>query len=318
MGSMLPELSLRGGVCILLFMLCSASFTTGHATTTVCKTADGTLFFASKVVANTFFLALQACDLKVVNGSTEKTRRGAGEIIGETISILSSISINDIATNVGHEAQQLSLYDTVGASKLISEAPFPRQSLIFESKVSESELTELEISASLPSRIQASIVRRKNSSLAVGNRVAGNTVPENISPQARYFAAKMHSVAEDYDIDPLLLHAIAHVESRHNPDAISPAGALGLMQVMPATARRFGVNDPERELHDPLVNLKASSAYLKTLQGLFGNDLPLVLAAYNAGEGAVIKYDRQIPPYRETQAYVRDVMDRYKAFKGLR
>lgn len=124
-------------------------------------------------------------------------------------------------------------------------------------------------------------------------------------------------VAENYNIDPLLLHAIAHVESRHDPQAVSPAGALGLMQVMPTTARRFGVNDPERELHDPRVNLEVSSIYLKKLQGLFGNDLRLILAAYNAGENAVIKYGRQIPPYRETQAYVRDVMGHYMKLKGL-
>jgi soluble lytic murein transglycosylase-like protein len=122
-------------------------------------------------------------------------------------------------------------------------------------------------------------------------------------------------VAASYDIDPLLLHAIAHVESRHNADAVSPAGARGVMQVMPATARRFGMRNPVADLHDPRLNLEVSSAYLKTLQGYYGNNLPLVLAAYNAGEGAVAKYGQRIPPYRETQMYVRDVMSYYTALK---
>jgi soluble lytic murein transglycosylase-like protein len=113
-------------------------------------------------------------------------------------------------------------------------------------------------------------------------------------------------------IDPLLLHAIAHVESRHNTQAISPAGARGAMQVMPATARRFGVTDPERSLLDADTNVRASAALLRTLRSRYGDDLRLVLAAYNAGEGAVEKYGRDVPPYPETQAYVRNVLAVYR------
>ncbi len=123
--------------------------------------------------------------------------------------------------------------------------------------------------------------------------------------------------ARRWDIDPLLLHAVAHVESRHNPQALSHAGARGVMQVMPATARRFGVADPRRELHEPAVGIEVGAEYLKTLQRRFGNDLPLVLAAYNAGEGAVEKYGRRVPPYPETQNYVRDVMRTYAALRRL-
>jgi len=117
-------------------------------------------------------------------------------------------------------------------------------------------------------------------------------------------------VAQVHDIDPLLLHAIARVESRHQPGALSPAGAQGLMQVMAPTARKFGVDDA-RELRDPLTNLDVSARYLKSLQSQFGNDLPLVLAAYNAGEGAVKRYGGHVPPYRETQGYVRKVLAEY-------
>lgn len=118
------------------------------------------------------------------------------------------------------------------------------------------------------------------------------------------------AAARRHDIDPDLLQAIMSVESASNARATSPVGARGLMQVMPATGARFGVADPAG-LYEPETNVHAASAYLKTLQGLFGNNLTLVLAAYNAGEGAVQKYGRQVPPYRETQAYVRNVLARY-------
>jgi hypothetical protein len=114
------------------------------------------------------------------------------------------------------------------------------------------------------------------------------------------------AAAQAYDIDPLLLHAIAHVESRHNTNAVSPAGARGVMQVMPATGRRFGVAD-DKALFDADANLRASASYLRKLRWRYGEDLRLVLAAYNAGEGAVDK-NAGIPPYPETQAYVRDVL----------
>lgn len=117
--------------------------------------------------------------------------------------------------------------------------------------------------------------------------------------------------ARRHGIDPLLLHAVAHVESRHQAAAQSHAGARGVMQVMPATARRFGLGDPQRELLQPALNVDVGAEYLKTLQVRFGNNLTLVLAAYNAGEGAVEKYGRRIPPYPETQAYVRDVLAIY-------
>jgi len=134
--------------------------------------------------------------------------------------------------------------------------------------------------------------------------------------RAWQLAPTIDAAARRYDIDPLLLHAIAHVESRHNVLAVSHAGAKGVLQLMPATASRFGVQRSE-DLHHAPTNVEAGAAYLKTLQRRFGNALPLVLAAYNAGEGAVEKYGRRIPPYRETQDYVRKVMaeyDRLRAF----
>ena len=125
------------------------------------------------------------------------------------------------------------------------------------------------------------------------------------------------AAAQRNDIDPLLLHAVAWVESRHRPEAVSPAGARGLMQVMPQTAARFGVQS-ESHLHDPALNVAAGAAYLKWLQGEFGNDLSLVLAAYNAGEGAVRRHGSRVPPYPETTAYVRDVLAAYRELSAGR
>ena len=126
-----------------------------------------------------------------------------------------------------------------------------------------------------------------------------------------FLAPALTAAAQAYGIDPLLMHAIAHVESRHNALAVSPAGARGVMQVMPATGRRFGVHDPERSLMDAQTNVRAGAAYLRTLRQRYGDDLRLVLAAYNAGEGAVDKHGG-VPPYPETQAYVRDVLVIYR------
>lgn len=128
-------------------------------------------------------------------------------------------------------------------------------------------------------------------------------------------APVIDAAARRHDIDPLLLHAIAHVESRHDVQAVSHAGARGVLQLMPTTASRFGVGQA-RELHDAPTNVEAGAAYLKVLQARFGNLLPLVLAAYNAGEGAVEKHGRRIPPYRETQDYVRKVMAEYERLRG--
>ena len=149
--------------------------------------------------------------------------------------------------------------------------------------------------------------------------------PEVVSTRQRHspvsraagLAPRFDSVAQRYDIDPLLLHAIARVESRHTATAVSHAGAQGLMQVIVPTAKRFGV-DHAQALHNPQVNLDVSAQYLKRLQNQFGGRLDLILAAYNAGEGAVEKYGRKIPPYKETQGYVRKVMAEYNTLRAIR
>jgi len=110
-----------------------------------------------------------------------------------------------------------------------------------------------------------------------------------------------------YGIDPLLIYSQMHQESTFKSRAISPKGARGLMQLMPGTARRFGVEN----IFDVKQNIEGGVKYMRWLLDTFNGDLNLALAGYNAGEGAVMKYGWQIPPYRETQEYVRRISSRY-------
>lgn len=114
-----------------------------------------------------------------------------------------------------------------------------------------------------------------------------------------------------YGVDPYLVFLVMEQESHFNTRVVSPKGAQGLMQLMPGTAARFGVRRP----HDPAQNISGGTRYLKQLLNRFNNRVDLVLASYNAGEGAVIKFGHKVPPYRETRNYVKQISYRYK--RGL-
>jgi soluble lytic murein transglycosylase-like protein len=111
-------------------------------------------------------------------------------------------------------------------------------------------------------------------------------------------------LSRHYGVDPHLVRAVVEVESNFNPRAKSPKGATGLMQLMPTTAARYH----KENLYDPVKNIEAGVLYLRDLLKLFGGDTELALAGYNAGEGAVLKHKRRIPPYAETQQYVPKVI----------
>ena len=112
-------------------------------------------------------------------------------------------------------------------------------------------------------------------------------------------------------VDPLLLYSVMHQESSFKQRAISPKGARGLMQLMPGTAARFGVTN----IFDPKQNIEGGARYLRFLLDRFDGDVRLALAGYNAGEGAVDKYGWRIPPYAETQEYVRRISRRYELLR---
>ena len=122
------------------------------------------------------------------------------------------------------------------------------------------------------------------------------------------FSPLIEQAAREHEIDQALLHAVITVESGYDPDAVSRKGAVGLMQLMPQTARRYGV----RNMYDPAQNIQGGARYLRDLLGRFNNDLRLTLAAYNAGEEAVAQYGNRIPPFRETLRYVPKVLEIYR------
>jgi Transglycosylase SLT domain len=140
---------------------------------------------------------------------------------------------------------------------------------------------------------------------------SGRVIPVSAAVRAQ-FAPLIAKVAREHKLEPSLLHAIVTVESGYDAQAKSPAGAIGLMQLMPDTASRFGVKD----IWDPLENLQGGARYLRYLLALFKNDMDLVLAAYNAGEGAVMQAGNKIPNYAETRAYVPSVLMQYEHHKG--
>jgi len=119
-------------------------------------------------------------------------------------------------------------------------------------------------------------------------------------------------IARNYQLDSALLHAVISVESRYDPRALSPAGAAGLMQLMPATARRYGVDN----VLDPEQNLHGGAKYLRDLLGMFGSDVRLALAAYHAGEYAVTRHQNNIPPFQSTIDFVSRVLDLYHRYRA--
>jgi soluble lytic murein transglycosylase-like protein len=142
----------------------------------------------------------------------------------------------------------------------------------------------------------------------------------DVSPNFKAVRHHMRDAAKTYRIDFELLQALIVAESGFDALAVSPKGAVGLMQLMPETAKRYGVNSDktktiEQKLTDPKTNIGAGSKYLRALINMFPGRLELAVAAYNAGEGAVQKYGNKIPPYKETQNYVKTVMQTYQALK---
>lgn len=127
------------------------------------------------------------------------------------------------------------------------------------------------------------------------------------------YAELIAAAAQANDVPAALLHAVVQAESRYNPNARSPKGAVGLMQLMPDTARELGVDDAL----DPAANLQGGARYLKRMLTLFDNDVSLAVAAYNAGPDAVLSRGRVIPPFAETQRYVPSVLKQYRRLQGL-
>ncbi len=140
------------------------------------------------------------------------------------------------------------------------------------------------------------------------------------SPTYRQVQPHLREASQAHNLDYELLKAVIAAESGFDAQAVSPKGAIGLMQVIPATAERFGVTGDARtpvdkKLTDPRTNIRTGTRYLRHLLNLFEGQLDLALAAYNAGEGAVQRAGNRIPDFRETQNYVKTVLQIYAALK---
>jgi soluble lytic murein transglycosylase-like protein len=154
----------------------------------------------------------------------------------------------------------------------------------------------------------ASLARGVTRARGLNNGYRRGTQISALHAQRRMeFSPLIDEAAYKYNIDPNLLHAVIRAESGYNPGAVSNKGAAGLMQLMPATANRFGV----RDRFDPQDNIEGGARYLSALLDMFPYDLKLAVAAYNSGENAVKRHGNQIPPIAETQNYVEKVLDYY-------
>ena len=164
----------------------------------------------------------------------------------------------------------------------------------------------------LPSADKRFKLVRKEEGTSDYARAAG--LPQFLLPSAeamRKFAPMVESASRTHGVDVALVHAVISAESGYNPAALSKAGARGLMQLMPDTARRYGVQN----VHDPMENINGGVKYLRDLLTLFNGNLELAVAAYNAGENAVIRHGNRIPPYAETANYVPKVLGFYRKFQ---
>ena len=148
---------------------------------------------------------------------------------------------------------------------------------------------------------------------APGGRQTDKDLFENPALAAKPYQGEVVEAAKLHNLDPALVHAVIAAESNYNPNAVSHRGAVGLMQLMPDTARRYGLK--EKELKTPQKNIRVGSQYLADLIAMFEGDLKLALASYNAGENAVLRHGRKIPPFAETQAYVPRVLRFYDTLK---
>jgi hypothetical protein len=155
------------------------------------------------------------------------------------------------------------------------------------------------------------LVRHSKNSKGAGTLVSSRRIAYAVTDPTAYDRL-IHRTATAHQVDAALVKAVMHIESAFNPHAVSHKGAQGLMQLMPGTAQRYGAED----LFDPVQNVRAGVLYLKDLQKLFKNNTRLVLAAYNAGENAVLRH-KGIPPYDETQDYVRKVMKVHREYTAV-
>ena len=198
-------------------------------------------------------------------------------------------------------------FDTSNGVKIYTEPPqVPAKRLAKNRKVSATSTPASTTTVNIPTVRLTSLTLDSGLNVSgVGSSLRGFTTG---NAQIDNYVSES---ATRHGLDPLLIYSIMHQESSFKLGAISPKGARGLMQLMPGTAARYGVSN----IFDPKQNIEGGARYMKFLLDHFDGDLSLALAGYNAGEGAVEKYGFRIPPYAETQEYVRRISRRYNLLR---
>lgn len=204
--------------------------------------------------------------------------------------------------------------DAKGVAHFAAEKIDDRYELFFKGKTGV-DLSDAAVSAAKPAP-----ERETPRAVALPSRQSKLLAFFEVSPNFKAVKHHMREASKAHNVDFELLQALIATESGFDPLAVSPKGAVGLMQLMPPTAQRYGVkgdaNTPiEKKLTDPKTNITAGTRYLRDLINMFPGKPELALAAYNAGEGAVQRYGNKIPPFKETQNYVVTVMQIYTQLK---
>jgi soluble lytic murein transglycosylase-like protein len=246
---------------------------------------------------------VQAQSPNQLSEQTENTATGKNVVSLTTTDLLSSQDFAPPVTDL--PAKRSRFVTPTKGTKSSSEPKLPVERAVRQESVS-SNAGKFEISADLmvpaqrpisPPVSDVPVSYGENHSVATGNQRVNDLITQ---------------AAARNGIDHHLILAVMKQESSFNPQAISYKGARGLMQLMPATAARFGV----RDIFDPAQNIEGGARYLRFLLDMFHGDVELALAGYNAGEHAVARYGNQIPPYRETQDYVRKISAHYARLKN--
>jgi hypothetical protein len=230
--------------------------------------------------------------------------------------ILPAIALIFLAFALASSAHAQKVFDNFDRSQGVNVAlpPAPKVEAIKKGKRGKKLVQKTVLTANVTDGLAARegqpMVPTSYSKLTMGS----NTMLKGFTTGNPLHDSLIVESSRRYGIDPLLIYSQMHQESTFKITARSPKGASGLMQLMPATARRFGVT----KIYDPQQNIDAGVRYMRWLLDTFRGDVILALAGYNAGEGAVMRYGWSIPPYRETQEYVRRITSRYNAISDGR
>ncbi|HEY0461239.1 MAG TPA: lytic transglycosylase domain-containing protein [Pyrinomonadaceae bacterium] len=203
-------------------------------------------------------------------------------------------------------------FDTSGGVQVVVKPAAPQTSAVKQKKTKTGNKKLVQKTVQTTMSVQEGLGAKNTNANYTKMTMAAGTALKGFTTGDLVIDSYIVDSCRRYGIDPLLIYSQMHQESTFKIKATSYKGASGLMQLMPGTARRFGVTD----IYDPRQNIDGGVRYMRWLLDTFGGDVVLALAGYNAGEGAVWKYGNQVPPYRETQEYVRRITERYNSISN--